>query len=167
LTLLCVLLCDNNLFDLEYCLLQTLSLLSHWHCFSTVCSQIMSWSNVKTFLASLVYTWCACLYHDWFLAVTHAVCCLNKFSHVGMFARIIIDFFTKSTWHYLTFISFVSEVVPLVYNPSPLRPSLATHLPMKHYNLKMETILFHYSVIALYFFIIYMLKYRLTYVQFN
>jgi hypothetical protein len=84
-----------------------------------------------------------------------------------MFARIIIDFFTKSTWHYLTFISFVSEVVPLVYNPSPLRPSLATHLPMKHYNLKMETILFHYSVIALYFFIIYMLKYRLTYVQFN
>ena len=32
---------------------------------------------------------------------------------------------------------------------------------------KMETILFHYSVIALYFFIIYMLKYRLTYVQFN
>ena len=50
---------SNNLFDLEYCLLQTLFLLSHSHSISV--NSVLSLMSMKIFLASLIYMMCLSL----------------------------------------------------------------------------------------------------------
>jgi hypothetical protein len=61
---------SNNLFDLEYCLLQTLFLLSHSHSISV--NSVLSLMSMKIFLASLIYMMCLSLWL--FVAVYEQIC---------------------------------------------------------------------------------------------